>query len=128
LFVGLLMSALVLGIQAYALGSGKDNWQTLVFTTLTFTQLAHVMAIRSDRESLATIGLYSNPLLLGTVLATVGLQLLLIYVPLFNAIFDIAPLTAAELGLCGACALVILLAVELEKWFIRRGMLYAKKT
>jgi Ca2+-transporting ATPase len=126
LLVGVLMSTLVLGVQAYALDSGKDNWQTLVFTTLTFTQLAHVMAIRSDREALTTIGLFSNPLLLGAVVVTVGLQLLLIYVPLFNDIFDIAPLTPMELGLCGTCTLVILFAVELEKWLIRKGLLYAK--
>lgn len=127
LLVGLLMSVLVLGVQAYALDSGKDNWQTLVFTTLTFTQLAHVMAIRSERESLFSIGLFSNPLLLAAVVITIGLQLLLIYVPFFNEVFATAPMTLAELSLCGACALVILVVVELEKWLKRLGILYRQR-
>ena len=54
-----------------------------------------------------------------------ALQLLLIYVPVLNRIFDTAPLSALELGLCFACAAVVLAAVETEKWLVRRGWLYA---
>jgi Ca2+-transporting ATPase len=61
LWVGPLMAALVLGTQAWSLAAGSAHWQTLVFTTLCFAQLAHVVAIRSERESLFTQGLWSNP-------------------------------------------------------------------
>ena len=56
----------------------------MVFTALTFAQLAHVMAIRSDRDSLLTIGLVSNRPLAITVTLTVALQLLPIYTPVSN--------------------------------------------
>jgi P-type Ca2+ transporter type 2C len=95
-----------------------------VFTALTFAQLAHVMVIRSDRESLLTIGILSNQPLAITVGLTVALQLLLIYTPALNRIFDTAPLSPLELGLCFACAAVVLIAVEVEKWLVRQRGLY----
>ncbi|MGA0115732.1 MAG: cation-translocating P-type ATPase [Burkholderiales bacterium] len=126
LWVGALMSGLVLGIQAWSIGAGNANWQTMVFTSLTFTQLAHVVAIRSDSASLATIGLLSNRPLLITVVLTVLLQLALMYVPALARIFSIAPLSAAELAVCVACAALVFLAVEAEKWMVRRGVLYVQ--
>ena len=96
----------------------------MVFTALTFAQLAHVMAIRSDRESLLTIGLVSNRPLAITVTLTVALQLLPIYTPVSNRIFDTTPLSALQLGLCAGCAVVVLIAVEGEKWLVRQGLIY----
>jgi len=51
------------------------------------TQMAHVLAIRSETQSLFRIGLASNRPLLGAVLLTLALQLATIYVPLLNPIF-----------------------------------------
>ena len=95
----------------------------MVFTVLTLSQMAHVIAIRSDTESMATRGLFTNPLLLGAVLLTCALQLATIYVPPLNAVFHTQPLTAAELSICVALALVVLVAVEIEKALKRRGVL-----
>jgi Ca2+-transporting ATPase len=76
--------------------------------------------VRSEHSSLVSIGVGSNPLLLASVLLTVGLQLLLVYVPAFNRLFDTVPLGAADLAVCVGAALVIVLAVEAEKLFRRR--------
>ena len=121
LWVGLLTGALVLLVQAWALNTGKDHWQTMVFTLLTFSQLAHVMAIRSERESLFSQGLGSNRPLLLAVAGAFGLQLATIYHPFMNTLFKTQPLTAAELGLCVALASIVFVAVEIEKWFRRRA-------
>jgi Ca2+-transporting ATPase len=126
LWVGGLMSALVLGLQYWSVAAGVAHWQTMVFTALTFIQLAHVMAIRSERESLWTIGILSNRPMLFAVVLTVMLQLLLVYVPALNRIFDTAPLSLPELGLCVGCAAIVLAAVEIEKAMVRRGLLYAR--
>ena len=127
LWVGALMSALILGLQAWSIGAGNAQWQTMVFTALTFTQLGHVLAIRSNRESLFSIGLTSNMPLLGTVIVTVLLHLALLYLPSLNRIFNTAPLTAAELGICAACAAIVMIAVEIEKWLVRRGWIYQER-
>jgi Ca2+-transporting ATPase len=49
-----------------------------------------------------------------------------IYVPWLNPIFHTAPLSAAELALCLAMAAGVPLAVEAEKWLVRRGRLYGE--
>jgi len=126
-WVGLLIAALSLGAQAWAFHGGSDNWQTIVFTVLTLCQLAHAMAIRSEKESLFTLGLLSNLPLLGAVLFTVGLQLMVVYLPFFNLIFHTSPLTMQELAVCFSLPMVVLIAVETEKWLVRRGRLYQPK-
>ncbi len=120
LWVGLLIGALCLGVQAWALragngGAANAHWQTMVFTVLTFAQMAHLLAIRSERESLFSIGLGSNRPLLAAVLLTLVLQLATIYVPWLQPVFRTQPLSAAELALCFALAAVVFVAVEIEK-------------
>ena len=119
IWVGLLMAFVTLGTQAWALDTGKGHWQTMVFSVLAFSQLGHVMAIRSDYQSIYKRGLFSNRPLAGAVLLTVLLQLGTIYLPFANKIFKTQPLTLFELVFCIVVSAVIFHAVELEK-FIRR--------
>jgi magnesium-transporting ATPase (P-type) len=121
LWVGPLMAALVLGTQAWSLASASSHWQTMVFTVLCLSQLAHVLAIRSERESLFGQGLFSNLPLLGAVALTFVLQMATIYVPALNSIFKTMPLSPAELAATFAIAAVVFVAVEIEKWTKRRG-------
>jgi P-type Ca2+ transporter type 2C len=125
LFVGLLIGALCLLMQAWALSTGHAHWQTMVFTVLTLSQMAHVLAIRSESESLLRLGLRSNLPLLGAVLLTFALQLATIYVPALNPIFKTEPLSLAELALCIGVSAIVFVAVEIEKWWRRRRLLSA---
>ncbi len=124
IWIGMLIGGLSLGAQAWAYHGGSQNWQTIVFTVLTLCQLMNAMMIRSDHESIFTLGLASNLPLLATVLLTTGLHLLVVYLPLFNDIFNTTPLTPGELAVCFVLPLVVLVASEIEKWLIRRGYLY----
>jgi Ca2+-transporting ATPase len=107
-----------LGIQAWALRTGM-HWQTMVFTVLTLSQMAYVLAIRSERESLFTLGIGSNWPLAGAVLSTFVLQLAVIYVPPLQKVFRTEALAPGELALCLACAAVVFATVEAEKWLRR---------
>lgn len=113
--IGLLIGGLCLGVQAWALATGHAHWQTMVFTVLTLSQMAHVLAIRSERESLWQLGLGSNRPLLGAVGLTFVLQMATIYVPALNPIFKTQPLSLAELAICLGAAALVGVAVELEK-------------
>jgi Ca2+-transporting ATPase len=124
-WVGLLMGAACLISQGVALHMGW-HWQTIVFTVLTFSQLGHALAIRSERDSLFAQGLRSNLPLLGAVLFTVALQLATIYVPLLNEVFKTDALSLVELGFCLVMSVVVFIAVEAEKWLVRRGRLYGE--
>jgi len=123
-WTGLLIGGLSLGAQAWAWHGGSQNWQTVVFTVLTFCQLAHVLVIRSERQSLFSKNFATNLPLLSTVFLTAGLHLLVIYNPFFNRVFHTTPLAREELAVCFTLPLVVLLAVEAEKWLSRKGWIY----
>lgn len=119
LWVGFLMGITTLGIQYWSINSENTHWQTMAFTVLCFSQMGHVMAIRSERESLFKIGVFSNKPLLAALFLTVALQFMIIYVPFFNTIFKTQPLTVYELVLTLAVSSIVFWAVEIEKWIFR---------
>ncbi len=119
LWVGFLMGITTLGMQFWAMNRENTHWQTMAFTVLCFSQMGHVMAIRSERESLFKIGVFSNKPLMGALFFTVILQLIIIYVPFFNTIFKTQPLSIAELAITIVVSSVVFWAVEIEKWILR---------
>lgn len=119
IWVGLLMAGIVLFVQAWSIKTEHAHWQTMVFTVLCLTQLGHVLAIRTERESLFKIGLFSNKPLLGAVILSLLLQMLTIYVPVLNPIFKTEPLTLSELVFTLGLSSVVFFAVEVEKLFRR---------
>ncbi len=123
-WVGLVIAAVCVPLQAWALQAGNDRWQTMVFTVLCFSRLAQCVATRSERQSLFRIGFWSNPPLMLAVLLTVALHLATVYVPALNDFFHTRPLDWDELALCLVLSTVVFFAVEAEKWLARRGWLY----
>jgi Ca2+-transporting ATPase len=119
-WVGLLMGSVSIFTQAWFMKTGGTHWQTMVFTVLSLSQMGHVLAIRSDKESLFKIGLLSNKPLLGAVFLTFLLQMATIYIPFLNPVFKTAPLTAGELFVTLVLSSFVFIAVEIEKWFLRR--------
>lgn len=127
LWTGVMIGGITLVVQWWALATGSPNWQTMAFTSLTMCQMFVAFGIRSDREWLLTIGVFSNRHLAGAVLLTFLLQLVVIYVPFFNTVLKTQPLTLEELAISMLLPALVLLAVEAEKFPIRRGTLYAER-
>ena len=119
-WVGLLMGLLTLSIGLWYWQANNPKWQTMVFTTLTLSQMAHILAIRSEHLSLFRIGFFSNTLLVAAVVSTVLLQLALVYVPFLQDVFRTTALSPSELALSVVLSGVIFCAVEAEKWTVRR--------
>ncbi len=117
------VTALCLGIQKIGLETG-GHWQTMIFTALAFCQLAHVMAIRSEKMSLFKQGLYSNLPLTLTVAITAAVQAAVIYLPGISAIMHTAALSFQEMGMCILAGLMVFAAVEVEKLLLRRGIIH----
>lgn len=115
LWVGLLMGLVTLGIQAWAVYNNNPYGQTMAFSVLCFSQLGHVMAIRSKRDSIFKIGVFSNKPMLTALLGTISLQFMIIYVPFFNPIFRTQPLPIYELLITIAASAIVFWAVEFEK-------------
>ncbi len=120
IWVGLLMGLLSLGVGYWGWSMALPAWQTILFTTLTISQMAHASVIRSSRDSILTIGLFSNLFMVAAVSLTFVLQMLVVYWPPFQNIFGTQALRPWELGLALGMSLVVFVAVEIEKWFRRR--------
>ncbi|MCK8115078.1 cation-translocating P-type ATPase [Anaerosoma tenue] len=119
IWVGLLMGGASLFMQAWSMPRAPENhdlyWRTMVFTVLCLSQMGHAMAIRSDRESLFKLGIFSNKPMLGAVLLTFVLQLSTIYVPFMQKVFKTEALSLPDLLIALALSSVVFWAVEIEK-------------
>ena len=124
IWVGLFIGGLSIAAMAWAISREVPYWQTVVFTVLTVSQLFHSLAVRSERASLFSIGLFSNLPMLAAVLLTLLLQLAVIYLPALNDIFHTQPLPMFDLVICLLLSSLVLVAVEIEKWLVRRGIIY----
>ncbi len=120
LWVGILMAVITLFTQWYAMRDANAHWQTMVFAVLSISQLGHVLAIRSEHDSLYRQGLLSNLPLSVAILFTFLLQLAVIYVPFLNTVFHTQPLSLEELGICILLSAIVFHAVEFEKFLKRR--------
>jgi Ca2+-transporting ATPase len=118
-WVGLLMGAVCIGTQVWALHVGKEKWMTMVFTVLSISQMGHAMAIRSEWKSLFSQGVFGNRQLVGAVLFTICLQMAVIYVPFLQDIFNTQALSITELLICIGLSSIVFWAVEFEKWIKR---------
>jgi Ca2+-transporting ATPase len=121
LWVGVLMGFISLAVGYYYWSIGNPNWQTIVFTTLTLSQMGNALALRSERESLFSIGLLSNKSMLYAVLLTLFLQLAVVYVPFLQSIFKTNALTPVELVVSLLLSTIVFWGVEIDKWWMRRA-------
>jgi Ca2+-transporting ATPase len=123
LWVGTLIGVLGLGVGAATFHAGDDGsrtWQTMIFTTLAFLQVGQALASRSTETSFFALGARSNPTLLALVAVVVALQMVVIYTPAFEDFFRTTALSASELGICLVIGSAAFIAIEVEKWLLRR--------
>lgn len=126
IWVGFLMGIISVATAAGALHLQLPHWQTMVFTVLCFSQMAHVMTIRAERTPFFRIPLLRNPILPAAVMLTFLLQLALIYLPFCNEWFYTQPLSLSELLLCMGMAALIGCGVELEKYLKNKHLPLSK--
>jgi Ca2+-transporting ATPase len=120
LWVGPFMGLVSLGVGLWGYLTGNPYWNTMLFTTLTLSQMGNALAIRSDRDSLFRIGILSNKPMLGAVVLTFVLQLLVTYWGPAQGLFSTQSLPLPELIISLIASTLVFWAVEIEKWFKRR--------
>ncbi|MBU0625468.1 HAD-IC family P-type ATPase [Patescibacteria group bacterium] len=99
--------------------------RTIAFTTMAMFQLWNVFNMRSIKESLFSIGFFSNKWVIWSVIASVFLQLAVLYVPFLQNIFRTVPINWFEWLLIVVVTSSVLWLVEGYKWLIRRGQIPA---
>ena len=120
-FYGVLVGAVTL--CAYMLGeyvlSDPDTADgiacTMSFATLVFCELTRAFAVRSERHSIFTIGVFSNSMRNKAFAVGLILQLAVLLLPPLQGVFGVMSLNAAEWGVVILLALVPLLVSEIYK-------------
>ena len=125
-FVGVIMAAGTLFVLDASLpggfvdGSGDLRYaQTMTFTTLMLFQIFNVLNARSDERS-AFVHLFTNGWLWAAIGGSLGLQVLVLYVPFLQRAFGTVGLRGADWFVCAAVASSVLWLRELSKFIARR--------
>jgi Ca2+-transporting ATPase len=114
-WVGGLIGALALALGAYYFFTGREEWQTMVFTFLAFVQVFQALASRSSKDSFFKMGLLSNPMLAAISLLVVALQLAVLYIPFLSVFFDVLPLSLCDLSIAAGAGVLVFVVMEVEK-------------
>lgn len=120
LWVGMLMGGIALSMQAWAYKDGL-HWQTIVFNVLCLSQMGHALAIRSEKQSLFGIGIFSNKLMIWSVLMVLVLQAAITYISVLQPVFHTEALSFDEFIAVGLASSLVFFAVEIEKAIARRN-------
>ena len=120
IWVGSLIGALALGLGSWYYFTGREQWQTMVFTFLAFAQVFQALASRSAKDSFFKIRVMSNPLLIGMSALVVGLQLMVLYIPFLADFFGVKALSLYDLSIAIAGGAVVFVMMELSKKVGRR--------
>lgn len=117
--IGLFIGLVGLGIGFLYYREGLGYWQSMLFNTAAFLQIFQALATRSTRDSLFSIGVFTNRWM-WVIIGLVSLgQTLAIYSPV-AAFFGLKPLPLFDFGLSVLLGSSLLVAVELEKYVLRR--------
>jgi magnesium-transporting ATPase (P-type) len=93
---------------------------TMTFLGMVMGQIGTAFAARTERASLRSVGLLSNPLLLWGIVFELALTALIIYAPPLQALLGTAALEPQMLLFAAPFPLIVWGADELHKWFLRR--------
>lgn len=93
---------------------------TMVQAGIVVSQFFNTLAVRTDRQSVFRAGLFTNPWLLAAGCFGIGLMAAISYAPPLRAIFNTAPLAAADWAVLAAFGALLLAAEEARKWVLRR--------
>ncbi len=93
---------------------------TACLTAIIITQIANVFACRSSRESLFSIGFFTNRLIFAGIAVELLLQLFIVYHPWGNEIFSTAPISGGTWLMLVPFAVFLLFAEEARKLIVKK--------
>ncbi len=134
-FLGTIIAAAGLSGYLFAYLTGGWRWgtplpaegplyaraTTMCWAAIVATQAGNALAMRTDRESLLRVGLFSNRLIWPGLASMAAVVLALSYIPALQEVFHTAPLRPADLAFLLIFPPVIIAAEELRKLWVRRG-------
>ena len=120
--VGALMLVGAFGTYEIVLGAGAtiEQARTVAVNAFVAMEIAYLLNCRALDKSVASVGLFTNRLLLLGTGIMIALQIALTYLPFMNAAFQTAPLPASDWLLVTTLGAAVFLVVGFEKWISAR--------
>lgn len=115
--IGLITDLGLLGLFYYFISSGTDLVfaRTVIFAALGLDSLLYVFSCRSLRHTIFTMNPFSNRWLVLAVVGGLGLQLIALYVPFFQNVFNLTTLGMSDWILVGSIGIIKLIGIEFTK-------------
>jgi Ca2+-transporting ATPase len=115
-FVSLFMLAGTLGIYYWGLRNvSVSQARTYAFVVMALFQVFNALNVRSERLSLARLGILSNPHMFAGATASVLAQVAAVHLGFFQVIFRTVPLSSSEWALAVLVSSSIFAAEEIRK-------------
>jgi magnesium-transporting ATPase (P-type) len=112
----ILTGAFGLFLWEQARGATLAEARTIVVNVIIVVEIFYLLNCRSLTHSMASLGYFSNPWIIGGISAMLAAQIAFTYAPVMNRLFHTAPLPAATwLHIIGV-GLIAFALVGLEKW------------
>ena len=121
LFIGLItLAAFLIGEFIFDVDNSNIHGHTMAFMTLATAELFHAYNVKSD-NTIFTKETFKNKALNIAFIIGIVLQLAVLYIPgLNNVVFQLTPLSIAELGICFALAISTIVFMEIYKLIKRQ--------
>lgn len=120
IMAGIMVTLTLIIFNAYLPG-GIEKARTGAFTVMAFTQLFNVLNMRSLKRSIFRIGFFSNKFIVASLVASVFLLAIVLYVPFFQGVFKFVPLGLLEISLIILLSSSVLWLGELYKYLRPRA-------
>lgn len=116
-FVGIFIDIFLFLLFNYLLKLNIDlkHVQTIIFTTLSINSLFYVFSLRSLNRSIFKINFFSNKYIIYSVIIGLIAQLLVIYLPVFQNIFNTTHLNFYEWQFILVFSFIKIIAIEITK-------------
>ncbi|USS88801.1 cation-translocating P-type ATPase [Fructilactobacillus cliffordii] len=95
---------------------------TMTLAAIVFCQVANVLNIRTQRNSLFKVGIFSNHRILWGIAFEICLLAFLVYVPFVHGLFGTANLSLHDWLFLICIPIPLILIDELRKWIVRKTM------
>jgi magnesium-transporting ATPase (P-type) len=122
LLTGITMSVVCFAVWYWLLNAGWEETEarTSLLTLLVLMQFYHVMNCRSESTSIFKIPLRNNPILIAGMLAAFGIHILATQWSVLQSLLRTQPIMLEKWFVFAGIGAVILLVMEIYKWFSRR--------
>ena len=122
LFFGLTIAFMIFIAWKYLMDHNTNILiaRSIILLLMTYIQNLHVLNCRSEKNSIFTTPLLSNPIVIITIIGSILLQIIVINIPILSKFLKIASISLNTIIICFTFSLVIVLISEIYKLIYRK--------